>query len=269
MLSAALKKGQSWSSTHSLEISGTTFTGNSAASGGTIASLNSYLWLGGVVAIDSRATRAGGAFEIRSNYVLNVTNCTLLRNLCTGEGGAIFIESTPVRIQGLMAANNTGRHGGALAVVGASPVHMRAMLLRGNAAVERGGAMYLSSSRSIDAIRDSQMVGNLAMEGSGLYLVPADGLVHRLSNIQLSNNTAHSDGGGIEVLTPHTGGGVSTSHLQMSMMQMRGNLAETGGGGGIFSSSPIECADCILDGNNALYGGSQAGPVSTLMLSQW
>ena len=195
-----------------------------------------------------------------------------------GAGGAIFNESGRLTLLGSRVVSNTAKYSGGgiySGGVGASLVMKDQSLLAGNVAEyggglfnaaaasiegsrvvsntaeKSGGGIYSSASASLVVKNQSQLAGNEADYGGGIFNA-ADAM---LAGSQILSNTASSSGGGIFNEGP-------TGLLTVTAQSLiAGNAAistpgkDTFGGGISNFQATATITDSILSSNSAKYGG--------------
>jgi predicted outer membrane repeat protein len=223
-----LNGGAIYSNNH-LSISFSRFTGNQAGSGGAIYSES------GVSQMNI----------ISTTFDLNQATGTGL----AGFGGAVVVTGTaPATIQFSTFTQNSGRHGGAVALSSGSTLFLNSSQLTGNQAGSGGdaggGGIYDDSSSA--NLTNVTLTANTGGEGGGIDTFGGNltlsgvtfsansasygaGLniflgTHSLTNVTLSDNAAGTSGGGI-----YNGRGV----LNLTNVTLAGNSGSFGETGGI------------------------------------
>ena len=167
----------------------------------------------------------GGAISIRVTN-LDLINCTFIRNMARYGGGAIYAESSNIRVRGalindfndsgtavsIFSCNTASLYGGAIyldrttAVFGGVPVLFQEVgggikspltfqnstsLFSGNVA-QKGGAIYIEY-RTIHFLRNTTFMNNSADAGGAMYGLSTDIEFH--DNILFTHNSADTGGG--------------------------------------------------------------------------
>jgi predicted outer membrane repeat protein len=228
-----------------------TFTGNTAPSGGMVASTSSTYSFSSIVATDctfsgSRSSPSCGAIYSTSSSgssSVTATRCLFSDNTTSLSGGAIFSSSSGSPSSGSF-----------------SRVVMTSCMFFGNAASSSGGAVYSSSptSSQITATNCNFSGNATATSGGAIYSSCSNSYSSDYSqvtatNCTLSGNTATS-GGAI-----YSGGGGSDSLVTVTNSALSGNTASSSGGA-IYSSSVL-AANCTLIDNLARGTGRKGGGI--------
>lgn len=169
----------------------------------------------------AKATDAGGAvYAATSALALQssvITKCSAAR-----AGGGLFGDAVTLRLTNSQVTDCRATDGGGVYVTGASEVTGigSAAVIERNEAGGRGGGLFFGGS----AIRASRLLvrANRASVGGGVALESA---AVTIASLDVSTNTASSDGGGIAVLP-----GAALTSTQSTI---RLNTA-TRNGGGVF-----------------------------------
>lgn len=270
----------------SLTISGSEFSGNSAALGGALSAAKA------VTATDSDFTAntasAGGAVQAAANVTL--TGGSVTGNDAVGTyGGAFYLTGTPAApaalvVDGVEVAGNAAVSAGGAAYTTAnvSTTFRNGSTVTDNTAQVGAGIM----SGGTLTVRDSEVTGNDAsFQGGGIVngsVVAADTPTASIIDSEVSDNTAAVAGGGILNLAKGTltvtgghvdgnsavgGGGLVVSEGSTATVDgasVSGNTATGLGGGGVFSSGRTTIRNTTIDANvaatvNGLGGGIYSG----------
>jgi hypothetical protein len=190
----------------------------------------------------------GGSVGSVVTFKTNETQASVLRGFeITGGTGspAAVLGSTPWMV------------GGGLIIVSAGPT-IEDCEVRGNLARDMGGGVFLrGNGPNGTTFKDCVIVGNATTGpspslngGGGVGLFDSHAA---LKNCQVTSNTSHGSGGGLDV--PWTG---SLSCLDCLISS---NSAAHGGGGfAVELYGQLSCSGCVLSANHAAFGG--AGHVS-------
>ena len=254
-------------------IMGCSFKNNSATSGGAISTISSLLSTNNV--FQNNTARNGGAiyidlYDINAEVVFS-GNTTLSNN--TGMyGGAI--RSAASKIVFLMnstvvISHNIARHGGAI-YLEQSIIHVnnvQTIQIVENTAQRSGGGIY--AFQTLIEIQDVQanvkycsayIAGNMAKNGSGMYLSASSFRIALQRNLVIYNNSATQYGGGVYVEQRSR---INIQHLSSAERSkvfaiVSSNKALRGGGvfvldsasglacEGINSSSDLHSKECFL-----------------------
>jgi predicted outer membrane repeat protein len=177
----------------------------------------------------------GGALD---NYgTATLSNCVLTNN--AGGSGAIYNHAT------LTVNNNTVVSGSDRAgIANTGTAIIGGCTLSNNS----GSGIYNFTSGTV-TVRDSQLSGNTAAEGGGIW----NAGTATLSNCTLSGNSAYEYGGAIYLTSGSSGNG----KLTVSGCTLSGNFIRNSGygGGGIYiTAGTATISNCTLTGNSAAGG---------------
>jgi len=187
------------------EVRGSTFTDNTANTGGAIYFYNNPA--NGTIAHSTFSnneaqTGGGGAIIARTDPATPFTfdHLTMNNNVAATGGGAMVLGDLGFgnfQVQFSTFDGNEGNYGGAISAGNDFTLTQVAMI--GNSANEEGGAIDIRSVATVDVvgkIEYSEISGNTAgANGGGINLEPGDELTLRHSTV--SGNDATSHGGGI------------------------------------------------------------------------
>ena len=252
--------GGIYSSVGSVVLADSRMEGNQAVGGGAI-------YLGGGATADvmgtafaSNTATNGGAFFVNTSGVLTtaagVTGTSFTKNSVTGSGGAVYAQNSTVKLgSGTKLEDNQAAKGGALYLLGGSDNSAGLVLtdttLTGNIATTYGGAVYSSSSGTVDVTANGSIFkNNSAKSGGALYLGGSG-----ISNVSLTDTTFtgnHADSGnGGAVYSAISAG----SNLAIVNASFENNSANYGGA--LFNNSGVTATgDIVFSGNTATYGGA-------------
>ncbi|XP_064389192.1 uncharacterized protein LOC135337228 [Halichondria panicea] len=221
----------------SMFISYSTFTNNSADNGGAIGVTSSSMTISYSSLTNNRADANGGAIHGDLGSTVYISDCTLKSNGAT-SGGGIFLSV------GTLIVNE--------------PIKINF-----NAAKQDGGGIYAHSSRVefqySSNIKRTEIVGNIALNGGGVYAV-ATTIKLTQSHINIDSNTATAKGGGVFLrqssrlyLLKNYYEDVAQKPL-VSLL-INSNLARYGGG--IFVADDTESGACRA-------GATETGAIQTI-----
>ncbi len=250
-------------------IQTSTISGNSAGSGGAVASKRSSVeisdstltnndgdWGGGINVRESSlkvtntrisgntAASAGGILAIQSPLTLSAS--TIVDNRAAGREGAISATYSPMSIaHSTISGNTAGQTGGLYA--SHATLHIANSVISDNYSFgDNGGAYFRTESVEI---ANSIITGNKAAYNGGGLNIGFDSTAAIVNSI-LSQNTAGWDGGGIV-----------TSWASLSLLHSTVSDNAAGrDGGGILARATTTIANSTISGNTA--GGSGGGILS-------
>lgn len=180
------------------KITGTTFNENDAHEAGAV-------YAGGLTASNSKFTGnhansgSGGAVYVNGKDNPKFTSCTFEQNTCTGDGGAIHLNSAYSYMtlsQCTFTDNKAGRGGAVYAPSGIasnSLVDLDNCRFTGNSA-KQGGAVYAST---ISKISHTEFIKNRATSGSGGAVYVNNQDVTSIESCRFQENTCTENGGAI------------------------------------------------------------------------
>ena len=171
--------------------------------------------------------------------------------------------------------------GGAIMVAyGNAPVVISGIVLSGNSPIGPGGGLATYGQKGTLALTDSQVSGNTASNGGGLYFATGSGrdIAVTVSDCEISGNTASAGGGGISVnsgpvslvvssstvagnTTDGLGGGIKLESLgSRAIVNSTITANHAGNGGAVFTRHGLGIAQSTITGNTS------AGNVGTFYL---
>ena len=223
-----------------------------------------HLTLRGLTMTNWSTDTNGGVLAVDPRGSSSLTNCTLSNNSALSQGGAIFnlaggggtatVTLTDCTLSGNRAHDGGAYNGGGQTYGGGATFSN--CILKGNTAVDRGGAIALYNS--LVNVTNCTLVGNSAHQGGGI----AGGSM-RLDHTTFIGNTA-IDGGGIftgigggasDGFIVQVGGPGSVSRVDADSCTFTGNSAQHRGGGLYLVGTSSRLADCTISGNRAQQGG--------------
>ena len=198
-------------------VSDSTFSGNSAPSGGGIFNSGGTLEVTNSTFSDNRSTvDYGGAFANGSFSTAKVSDSTFSGNSAATEGGAIRNDGT------LDVTNSTFSE---------------------NSANLRGGGIWQGSQTSL-TVTDSTFSGNSATDGAGIF--NRGGGTLDVNNSTFSDNRANLRGGGI-----FSNSNLSGETTTITNSTISGNTAQTSGGG-VFNEDGLTVIEFSTITNNSV-----------------
>lgn len=206
-------------------VYGTTLSGNVAQfRGGGIASDDGQVKTYRSYVRDNRAGKLGGGIHLqhgnlRLNQLSEVSgNRTILEN---GQGGGIYGTQADVMLENtLVAGNETLSNGGGVALLN-SIVRIQHSSFQDNVSRD-GGGLFVKGHNSQFFMSDSEVTGNEASRGGGIYFGDHDGSPAWIANSSLAQNLAISRGGGMYLFK---------SLVDLEESELAGNSALLTGGG--------------------------------------
>lgn len=249
--------------------------GSASTGAGILVTEKSFLFLSAVTLRGNQASLKGGAVALVSAVYSVIHNSTLTSNSSGEDGGAIWVDKSPLLILGSRLNTNTSLRGGAVAVLDAT-VTIKQSYFSYNEAESRGGAIYINGAcnvpmTSVSLTHNKAMFGGALEVESGsarlyrsaLYYneangggaaVDTTGTVHVVSSTIAANKTVGGIGGGIYVTS-----GVAT----LTNASVKRNLAGTGAGVAV-GGGDVEIQNSLVIFNVApvkkdtqdIYGGS-------------
>ena len=203
--------------------------------------------LGGGGAISGSGQESGGFFYI--------SNSLFDSNSTAGSGGALRTGSNSTVVSSAFTNNQAGSNGGAIVVLRSSidaPAIFNDLIVQSNQADVRGGGihngdvLYLSDS----IIRDNTTVQG---EGGGISNYQAYALT--ITNTEISNNSAKTNGGGLfDSHRTQGSNNIFPRTTRLTDVIVDGNLAD-GDGGGLYSFSTMQVVNSTISNNRALVSG--------------
>ncbi len=187
----------------------------------------------------------GGIYALGT---LDVVDCMIVSNEA-GVGGGIYAAGITT-IEGSTFANNVAISNGIQLGGGAlynyhSTVTIKNSTFDSNSANDDGGAVMSSYGNLI--VEDSEFVNNATTDAGGAIAEDYGTLV--LSGSSLRNNRASGDGGAVEIYL--------SQYAEITDCDITENVSSANGGGIVADNgnSTISLLDCLIDSNEATYGG--------------
>ena len=238
--------------------------GSSLVGGGAIEASGADVILEDVALLNNYAAVSGGAIYCFDG-TLTITGAWLEHN-AAATGGAIYNDGCDVGIVGSTFIDNealdTFGRGGAILALAPGEVRLHDSLVQGNRAPD-GGGLFVDSGASAIVV-NSRLVDNEGNHGGGLENSGTVAITHSV----IEGNSVTGSGGGVWNLnggvsltqttvrnnTAYEGGGVNSygSHVEMDGVNIAGNVATGGHGGGIYHGGGTLFIDnATLSGNSA------------------
>jgi len=236
-------------STETVQISNTTFDGNSAVwDGGAIHFSGELMTINNCTIQNNTAENGGGIhnglaidprYINRADTTLIITSSTVRENIASGDGGGAFNEGAMTCGESNFVANESSFQGGGIHNTG--QVEVVGCTFEKNKTGEDGGGI---NSDNIAEIRDSDFTNNTSMRGGGgIY----NNGVMTVSQSTLSGNEASTLGGGIH----------NKEEIKVQDSTFEGNLAHADGGG-LNTYGMAAVTGSTFAGNTAFRGGGLA-----------
>ncbi len=239
-----------------LNIDNSRFLGNLAANGGAIATRATVTVFDSTFSNNNASGGEGGAIQSYEQQV-NIVRSRFLGNSAR-LGGAIFKGNAELYFsESSFDGNTSGEDGGAIYLrADVSFADAEYSVLRNNAAVRDGGALFTKGSAYIE---DSAFSGNSARAGGAIR---SDGGELSLERVTLNDNTARTEGGAISSLAVSALIGRNPHLLYVTTS----NNSATEGNGGDFAFLSSNGIAALIE-NCTLMGGTASGTGSTLHVS--
>jgi hypothetical protein len=250
---------------------GSVIGGNTAAgggggifhAGGAALTIDASTISGNIADADGSSAGNGGAIYIQVTSSATIQNGSVIGGDTVAEansafdGGGIFSgDNNTVTINASTVSGNTatGGGGGGILNIGGSTLTLDASTISGNSAGTAGGGLWNNATMTL---QNATVVGGLTPntsgdDGGGIYNI---GTLN-IDASTVSNNTAASDGGGID----DDGGTVTIQNNSL----IADNTATLGDGGGLDNGGTLTVDNSVFAGNSAgddgggIYNGNTA-----------
>ena len=236
----------------SLIVEGCTFTDNFTTSGlaGAINNFNQgTLEVTGSTFTGNQAGNSGGAIQ-QSGTSLTIADSVFTGNAALSrDGGAIYAQSGTVVIERCVFIGNTAQDDGG-AINAATPVAMTDCLIQSNTAGQDGGGLNGFNSNAYDLNRVTIADNTAARDGGGVRVF---GNANMFLNTTISGNHAGNDGGALWIW--------SASGTTITNTTIHANTADDTGGGLRIQSGPLVLSNSIVSGST---GADIFGPINDL-----
>jgi hypothetical protein len=240
--------------------------GTTSGMGAGISCTNSTLVMVDDVLTNHSADGGGGGL-MASGCAVDISTCRFDMNRGFPRGGGALLTNSTGEIRDSQFTNGSAEEGAGIATVGGS-VALRRNNVAMNAAVLRGGGLYLEGPGAVDAniinmntagwtgggvfvemaatpFTGNTVSNNMSMnDGGGLYIDQANGIT--INNNTISGNQSDDDGGGLRIFE-------SAAHVEGNTIQ--DNRAGDGGGGIRISHVAAMFINNIVRRNQANSGG--------------
>ena len=213
-------------------MNGGAITGNnSTVGGGVIFELSDFTMNGGTIsgnkAIGSTWSSGGGVYMLHYS-AFAMTGGTIHENMAMYKGGGVYAELGSIfTMTGGIISGNKARYGGGVEVALFSTFTMHGGTISENEAQD-GGGIYIASMS--DFIMNGGMIRNNTSSRNGGGVFTAIINAFTMNDGTISENTAHENGGGLYIWRQ------VVETFSMTGGAIINNAAETGDGGGIFST---------------------------------
>jgi hypothetical protein len=236
-----------------------TFTGNKAASGGVVAVAwgdRGVLALTDCVVVNNSASGDGGSVFAYNTDIL-VQNTTVQMSVAaSGSGGAVWMQQASVLkvVNSTFSENSASQHGGAIGGLNSTVFVQGSGFIDNRAA--KGGAVQVAGTfdQQFHQIRESTFLHNEAQSGGALHLsdsAPFNGT--RVTECDFASNSALSSGGAVFFEPLQTAGSFLWTCLGCNLTN---NSAR--GYGNNYASVPYKLiADIFIPPDHVISSGSQ------------
>ena len=235
------------------ELTGGTFSGNSAKNGGAILSQgrgSSFKMTGGTVKNNESAVQGGGIFA-SSNTTFEFSGGTVSGNKAGTNGGGIEIFRAEAKLTGGMIENNSAKvNGGGVHIAGSEAVISGIGIRRNTATGNGGGIVVQTGTDTVNGekqkfpadvrITGGTFSGNSAKNGGGM-LIQGDKSSAVMTGGTFSSNRATDSGGGVYVST--------NTSFEMNGGSITGNSSGKDGGGMVTLRSKVNLRGGSISGN--------------------
>jgi hypothetical protein len=233
---------------------------------------------------------AGGGIGVFAGADVTLTDCTIESNTVTGSynGGGLYVDSSTLRMDGVLIDGNTANQGGGVYVFGGD-VEATDTTISGNTAATHGGGIRIRSGASLLATRLVVQGNEAAGRGGGVSGVSAD---TSWTASEVRDNTAGTGGGGLHLdgalvsgsafdgeISGNTAGGAGAGvFLNNHDLDLAGTLADNIGGAsadgiGLYAvGASVSLTDAEVEGHQGvdgaglyLYAGSSLALVRTTL----
>ena len=235
------------------ELTGGTFSGNSAKNGGAILSQgrgSSFKMTGGTVKNNESAVQGGGIFA-SSNTTFEFSGGTVSGNKAGTNGGGIEIFRAEAKLTGGMIENNSAKvNGGGVHIAGSEAVISGIGIRRNTAGENGGGIVVQTGTDTVNGekqkfpadvrITGGTFSGNSAKNGGGM-LIQGDKSSAVMTGGTFSSNRATDSGGGVYVST--------NTSFEMNGGSITGNSSVKDGGGMVTLRSKVNLRGGTISGN--------------------
>lgn len=174
---------------------------------------------GAKIVLDGNNFYQSGALIHSGWSDVTLNNVLLRNNQNSGNGGAIYVGlETTLKLNKAVIENNSAANGGGIYEEGRCRVHMNGATIRNNTASGSGGGVYVTEAYGGSTFTNTNnrnsanfITGNTANYGGGIYT--ENGV--NLFNVEISENTAKVQGGGIYANISYGRGNIGMTTCKM------------------------------------------------------
>ena len=256
-------------------IEGFTITGGgNTQNGGGIFISDANIRLERMLITGNSATSNGGGICLVNSKTVLITSKILLNT--AQSGGGLYIDDGKPTVDNVFVSENNANNGGGIYVIDSDPIFTNSNVsgnigggfyIEGGATVRgtiisnntksngQGGGLYIEGNVYLS---DVEVIGNSAEDGGGIKIHESS---PNITNVRISNNTASSDGGGVQV-----GCYDRVARPNLTNVTIENNSARVGGGmylGGNYSRSSEPSLNHVLIKNNIATGSIGGGGIYT------
>lgn len=228
------------------KITNSTISQNTAGHSGGISYSGTSLTITNSNIESNKATQysAGGLFI--GSGMLTLINSTVNNNEAERTGGGIYSNVNCTIDDSEVNENSSSDKGGGIYIFAGKLELKNQSKVNGNTARIDGGGIFLNSSASTQLLATNTSInGNKTINwGGGGIHIRSNGLAKILTNCELKNNTANTQGGAI----------YNQGDLELNNVIMTGNSANHGGGLYVWSGE-VEINNSTIDMNQASSDG--------------
>ena len=189
----------------------------------------------------------GGGIYMNSSsgYTVSLTEVTLSENTANASGGAVFVQTAKVTMDGCTVnGNSASATGGGINVTDDTSFEAKKTIFKENkCSGDQGGAIY--SEGDVTLKGNCSFTGNEGNKGGGA-IYAKDGTVSIQDAVFTSNMTARGDGGAICI--------TEDGFLQLTNVEITENRASDYGGGIFTEKSATIGGKMRIESNTSLYG---------------
>lgn len=156
------------------------------------------------ITINSNTATWGAGIYFRGKAKVNLSDCSISSNTASENGGGIYFASGENKgyLFGCSLSSNIAKNGAGAFVEGGTYMRYSRGTVSSNTASANGGGIYVGNLADVefgDSLQISfQIKSNKAYRGGGIYIDDAK-RCHVYEAVEITNNTASQDGGGIFV----------------------------------------------------------------------
>lgn len=156
------------------------------------------------ISINNNTATWGAGIYFRGKAKVNLSDCSISSNTASENGGGIYFASGENKgyLFGCSLSSNIAKNGAGAFVEGGTYMRYSRGTVSSNTASANGGGIYVGNLADVefgDSLQISfQIKSNKAYRGGGIYIDDAK-RCHVYEAVEITNNTATQDGGGIFV----------------------------------------------------------------------